>query len=99
MPRVVSGGVGVTTNPPPSHGGGWRTVRSADAKLFPLLGEIRKTIPNPPTRVVRERSSCRDNPTAGWKRWRQRTVCSRRAVVPMLRLSARCGVWRGDCHL
>ncbi|GFQ65162.1 hypothetical protein TNCT_59401 [Trichonephila clavata] len=57
-----SGGVRVTTTLPPDP------VRSADARLFPCLGRIRKSVPDPRTRVVLLRSSCYDNPTAGSRR-------------------------------
>ncbi|GFQ87391.1 hypothetical protein TNCT_93451 [Trichonephila clavata] len=57
-----SGGVRVTITLPPDP------VRSADARLFPCLGRIRKSVPDPRTRVVLLRSSCYDNPTAGSRR-------------------------------
>ncbi|GFQ85101.1 hypothetical protein TNCT_508331 [Trichonephila clavata] len=34
---------------------GWRTVRSADTRLFPCHGRIRKSVPDPPTPVVHRR--------------------------------------------
>ncbi|GFR00973.1 hypothetical protein TNCT_322541 [Trichonephila clavata] len=48
---------------------GWRTVRSADTRLFPCHGRIRKSVPDPPTPVVLRRSWCYNNPSVRSGQW------------------------------